>query len=91
MKIFTVALILLLAPWAAAEVVKEKPRKLLSLQATITGDNEQPKVLTIVPWQESELLSDLSVQLVNEHNRQKFMPLDPDSLAREMEYFKAHH
>ena len=91
MKIFIVVIMLLLAPWASAEVAKEKPRRVLSLQATIIGDKEQPKVLTIVPWQKPEVFSDLSVQLVNEQNRQKFMPLDAASLAREMEYFKAHH
>ena len=91
MKIFTVVVMLLLAPWASAEVTKEKPRQVLSLQSTIIGDKEQPKVLTIVPWQKPQVFSDLSVQLVNEQNRQKFMPLDAGSLAREMEYFKAHH
>lgn len=91
MKTFIVAIMLLLTPWVSAEVNKEKPRRVLSLQATIIGDKEQPKVLTIVPWQKPEVFSDLSVQLINENNHQKFMPLDAASLAREMEYFKAHH
>ncbi|WP_372881715.1 hypothetical protein [Psychromonas sp.] len=91
MKMFTAAVMLLLAPWASAEVTKEKPHRTLSLQATIVGDKEQPKVLTIVPWQKPEVFSDVSVQLVNEQNRQKFLPLDAASLAREMEYFNAHH
>ena len=91
MKIFTVLVMLLLAPWVSAEETKEKPRKTLSLQSTIIGDKEQPKVLTIVPWQKTEVFSDVSVQLVNERNRQKFLPLDAASLAREMEYFNSHH
>lgn len=91
MKILTVAVMLLLTPWASAEVTKEKPRKVLSLQSTILGDKEQPKVMTIVPWQKPEVFSDISAQLVNDKNNQKFRPLDAASLAREMEYFKAQH
>jgi len=91
MKFFTVAVMLLLAPWANAVVAKEKPHQALSLQSSIIGDKELPKVLTIVPWQKTEVFSDLSVQLVNEKNRQKLIPLDAASLAREMEYFNAHH
>ena len=91
MKMLTVVVMLLFAPWASAEVTKEKPRKALSLQSTIIGDKEQPNVLTIVPWQKPEVFSDVSVQLVNEKNRKKFMPLDAASLAREIVYFKAHH
>jgi hypothetical protein len=91
MKIFTVIVMLLLAPWASAVAAKENPQQTLSLQSSIIGDKELPKVLTIVPWQKSEVFSDISVQLVNEKNRQKFIPLDAASLAREMEYFNAHH
>ncbi|PKH01674.1 hypothetical protein CXF72_15625 [Psychromonas sp. MB-3u-54] len=91
MKMFTVAVMLLLAPCASAEVTTDKPRKVLSLQSDIIADKEQPKVMTIVPWQKSEVFSEIPVQLVNDKNQQKFRPLDAASLAREMEYFKADH
>jgi protoheme ferro-lyase len=91
MKMFTVAVMLLLVPWASAEVTKEKSPKVLSLQSDIIGDKEQPKVMTIVPWQKSEVFSEVTVQLVNDKNTRKFRPLDAASLAREMEYFKADH
>lgn len=91
MHFFTLIIMLLLAPSANAEVLKEKPRKLLSLQTTIIGDKEQPKVLTIVPWQKPVIFSDLSDPLIIEQNHRKFLPLNAASLAREKQYFKAHH
>jgi hypothetical protein len=61
----------------------------IKLEATIRGNQEQPKVLTIVPWQspkEKQALPSLILQRLNN----KFQPLERDEFQRKIEFFNSY-
>ncbi|WOH38950.1 hypothetical protein RI844_06950 [Thalassotalea fonticola] len=64
-----------------------KKRTVITLESTIVGDKEQPKVLSIVPWQKPEHQA-LSTQPVTRQIEMKFHPVEVDSLNRELQYYK---
>ncbi|WP_394172425.1 hypothetical protein [Thalassotalea litorea] len=59
----------------------------ITLETTIVGNKEQPKVLSIVPWQNPEQAGSLSTEITTQIE-QVFRPLDSESLQREIVYFK---
>ena len=73
---------LLLATLIAVPVVAEEP--VVTLESTVTGNQEQPKVLTIVPWQGADgpdsLYQDFSSRIDN-----LFDPVARRTFQREMQ------
>jgi hypothetical protein len=61
----------------------------LQLQtATVTGDQEQPKVMYIVPWKKSDI-GDLSGKPMNSLLDEALAPVDRDEFKREVVYYQA--
>lgn len=61
----------------------------LQLQtATVTGDQEQPKVMYIVPWKRSDI-GDLSGKPMNSLLDEALAPVDRDEFKREVMYYQA--
>jgi hypothetical protein len=61
----------------------------IKLEETIRGNQEQPKVLTIVPWQspkEKQALPSLILQRLNK----KFQPLERDEFQRQIQFFDSY-
>lgn len=61
----------------------------IKLEETIRGNQEQPKVLTIVPWQspkEKQALPGLILQRLNK----KFLPLERDEFQRQIQFFDSY-
>ncbi|MEO9945998.1 hypothetical protein [Paraglaciecola sp.] len=58
-------------------------QEVVTIEETIRGNQEQPKVLTIVPWQAPSLKEALPSQIVERINKQ-FVPLQRDELLREL-------
>ena len=59
----------------------------LKLEATIRGSREQPKVMSIVPWQppsQNNLLPSPVMQRIN----QTFSPLDREEFLRRLDHFE---
>ena len=58
--------------------------------ATITGSQELPKALHIVPWKSAEA-GDLAGRPLNSLVDEILAPIDRDVFLRELEYFEAVH
>ena len=56
--------------------------------ATVTGDQEQPKVMYIVPWKKSDI-GDLAGKPMNSLVDEILAPVDRDVFKREVVYYKA--
>ncbi len=63
----------------------QKP--VLSLQSTVTGNQEQPKVLYILPWQKADTIK-VDYQPIQGVVNEVFTPLDREEFLREMHYRK---
>ena len=57
---------------------------------SITGNQELPKVLYIVPWKKSDL-GDLVGRPVNTLLDEVLAPIDPDVFQRNLEYYETLH
>lgn len=57
---------------------------------TITGNQELPKALHIVPWKSPEA-GDLSARPMNSLVDEILAPIDRDVFLRELEYYQAVH
>jgi hypothetical protein len=55
----------------------------IELEETIRGNQEQPKVLTIVPWQSPKTKQALPSPIVERINK-TFLPLQRDTLKRQI-------
>ena len=55
----------------------------IQLEETIRGNQEQPKVLTIVPWQSPKTKQALPSPIVDRINK-TFLPLQRDELKRQI-------
>lgn len=62
-------------------------RTVITLESTIVGDKEQPKVLSIVPWQRPEHKT-MKTAPVTRRIESTFQPIEEDSLNRELNYYK---
>ncbi|MFT4810807.1 MAG: hypothetical protein ACI9LX_004175 [Paraglaciecola sp.] len=56
----------------------------IKLEETIRGNQEQPKVLTIVPWQSPKTKQALPSPIVDRINK-TFVPLQRDELKRQIQ------
>lgn len=56
----------------------------ISLQTTITGNQEQPKVLYILPWQ-SPQMADVDFEPLDNQHKAVFNHIERDELRRELE------
>ncbi len=57
---------------------------------TITGNQELPKALHIVPWQSAQA-GDLAARPMNSLIDEVLAPIDRDVFIRELEYYNAVH
>ena len=61
----------------------------IQIEDTIRGNQEQPKVMSIVPWQspkEKQALPSLILQRLNK----KFKPLERDEFQRQIQFFESY-
>ena len=88
--IAAIALLSVSAPgWAEEQSDSDTPGQLdrLQLDATaITGNQELPRVMYIVPWQESGI-GELSGRPVNSLLDEVLSPIDREVFQREVRYF----
>ncbi|MGI9326408.1 MAG: hypothetical protein ACR2PZ_14395 [Pseudomonadales bacterium] len=76
--------------WIAAAVAQDAPseRGFIELDETvISGNQELPKVLYILPWQSPEGLPDLQVK-ADFTEAEVFRRLYPPAYRRELQYFE---
>ncbi len=81
------------APSAVQGQQASRPRVMDSLDlgtTSITGNQELPKVLYIVPWKKSDL-GDLVGRPVNTLLDEVLAPIDPDVFQRHLEYYETLH
>jgi len=64
-------------------VIAQQQPAVIELEETIRGNQEQPKVLTIVPWQSPKAKQALPSPIVERINK-KFVPLQRDELKRQI-------
>ncbi|MDP5030581.1 MAG: hypothetical protein NWQ54_02165 [Paraglaciecola sp.] len=75
--------LLCLSILVVANSVMGQEQQVIQLEDTIRGDQEQPKVLTIVPWQAPTIKQALPSPIVERINR-KFVPLERDEFSRQL-------
>lgn len=74
---------------AAQQGLANEP--ILKIEATITGNQEQPKVFSIVPWEDIPEASYIGREIEFELTEDSFEPIDRDSFKLEVEYIQAIH
>ena len=63
--------------------------KVLSLESTITGSQEQPKVIYIVPWQAPQAASGLDGGNITRIIKKELMgSIDREEFQREIDYYR---
>jgi len=67
-----------------SSVLNAQEPSVIKLEETIRGNQEQPKVLTIVPWQSPKTKQALPSPIVERINK-KFVPLQRDELKRQIQ------
>ena len=72
----------------AAPPAKTAADRLALGTATVTGDQEQPKVMYIVPWKRSDI-GDLSGKPMNSLLDEALAPVDRDEFKRQVVYYQA--
>lgn len=82
MRITRLLIMAALAPVAAALQAEEAT---VSLHSTVSGNQEQPKVMYIVPWQQPAA-AEFDYALHNSITEELFVPLDRDVFVRELAY-----
>jgi hypothetical protein len=85
-RYMVLAITALCAGWShAAPADKKAPEANVVLHSTITGNQEQPKVLYIVPWQPPGGVDQLQ-QPVQSLLNDVFAPVDRAEFQRELKY-----
>jgi len=84
-SLIVTTVIMLAASFAAAEPAEKKSEATVILHSTITGNQEQPKVLYIVPWQPPGSADQL-MQPVKPVLDDVFAPVDRAEFQRELKY-----
>lgn len=74
---------ILLVGVLSASVNAQQPT-VIEIEETIRGNQEQPKVLTIVPWQSPKAKQALPSPIVERINK-TFVPLQRDELKRQID------
>jgi hypothetical protein len=67
-----------------SSVLNAQEPSVIKLEETIRGNQEQPKVLTIVPWQSPKTKQALPSPIVERINK-TFVPLQRDELKRQIQ------
>jgi hypothetical protein len=67
-----------------SSVLNAQEPTVIKLEETIRGNQEQPKVLTIVPWQSPKTKQALPSPIVERINK-TFVPLQRDELKRQIQ------
>lgn len=72
-----------------AQVSTEKPKKLvdsatINLRTTVTGSQEQPRVLYIMPWQ-SPSAPELEIEMLSSQQDAVFGHVEREEMLRELE------
>ena len=78
-KLYTTMLFLC----AAGKAIAQEP--VVTLHSTVSGSQEQPRVMYIVPWQEPEAAR-FDYELNNELAQEIFAPIDRDEFVRGLNY-----
>lgn len=78
-KILSVIIILVSSPWLLAQEAQ------VVLRSTVTGNQEQPKVLYIVPWQQADT-PELIYQPLQTLVDGVFEEVDREEFLRELRY-----
>lgn len=71
-----------------ANQVFAQPEGVVVLSDTVTGNQEQPKVLYIVPWQPAEDTTILSQPLTTKLHRDVFAHIERPEHVRELQYLE---
>lgn len=58
----------------------------VTFESTITGSQEQPKVIYIVPWQPPQAPSDMRKPISNLVMQDLLQPIDRDTFLRQVQY-----
>lgn len=67
--------------------IPDKPSiKFLALETTIVGNKEQPKVISIVPWQ-TPAQHAITAKAITSEIQLVFRPIEVESLQKELQYF----
>jgi hypothetical protein len=80
MRRFSLFIIILF--WATQAAAQQQ--QVIKLEDTIRGNQEQPKVLTIVPWQAPTVKQALPSPILERINL-KFVPLERDEFSRQLQ------
>jgi len=83
-KRYIAAICLVLSLGFLANFAIAQQPAVIKLQETIRGNQEQPKVLTIVPWQSPKTKQALPSPIVERINK-KFVPLQQDELKLQIQ------
>ena len=83
-KCYLAALCFVLPLGFMSNIVNAQQPAVIKLEETIRGNQEQPKVLTIVPWQSPKTKQALPSLIVERINK-KFVPLQRDELKRQIQ------
>lgn len=83
-KLFRLGLLLVLASPLAAIA-----QQIITIESTITGTQEQPRVISIVPWQAVNGPEYIGEEMELELVVDVFKPLDRESFKRELNYLAA--
>jgi hypothetical protein len=78
-------LLCLMLTMLSCQVTAQQPADVIQLEDTIRGNQEQPKVLTIVPWQTANVKHSLPSQIVERINK-GFQPLERDEFTRQLQF-----
>ena len=70
-----------------AEKTNTRGSNVVTMSAIVTGNQEQPKVMYIIPWQESDDLQLLYLPLYSQHNR-IFGHVERSEHRREIKFMK---
>ena len=88
-RAFLLAAVMLLAAPAGQAQEAEMPAGVIKLDETvISGNQELPKVLYIVPWQQPDGLPEIELE-TNFADVELFRRLYPPAYRRELDYFEA--
>ena len=72
---------------ASAQKEESKPTT-LNLGTTVTGNQEQPKVISIIPWQSPETDNDLKTP-IHSLIKTNFQHLEPSELRRQIRFIES--
>ena len=69
----------------SCHALAQQAPQVIKLEDTIQGNQEQPKVLTIVPWQSPSVAPSLPSQ-VSERINKRFAPLEREEFSRQLQF-----